>query len=139
VLLYRTASAWWVETAPGLGIPLRAANKLTAREDLSAYLEGVLLDGVSEGLRPGIRGTIQEMRIFCQPWKIPFAAVKAPVILWQGTLDQNVPVPASLRLAHLIPGCELHYIEDAGHYWIFDHIEEVLTAIVKKMTHHHSS
>lgn len=97
-----------------------------------------LLDGVSEGLRPGIRGTIQEMRIFCQPWKIPFAAVNAPVTLWQGTLDRNVPVPASLRLAHLIPGCDLHYIEGAGHYWIFDHIEEVLEAILAKMTHHHA-
>jgi pimeloyl-ACP methyl ester carboxylesterase len=97
-----------------------------------------LLDGVSEGLRPGVRGTIQEMRIFCQPWKIPFASIKAPVVLWQGTLDRNVPIPASLRLAHLIPGSELRYIEGAGHYWIFDHIEAVLKAIVKNMTHQHS-
>ncbi len=95
-----------------------------------------LLDGVSEGLRPGIRGVIQEMRIFCRPWNIPFDAVKAPALLWQGTNDRNVPVPASLRLARLIPGCELRRVEGAGHYWIFEHIEEVLKAIVLKMSHH---
>lgn len=93
-----------------------------------------LLDGVSEGLRPGIRGVVQEMRIFCKPWNLPFEAVKAPVLLWQGMNDSNVPVPASLQLARLIPGCELRRVEDAGHYWIFEHIEEVLRAIVQKMT-----
>jgi pimeloyl-ACP methyl ester carboxylesterase len=93
-----------------------------------------LLDGVSEGLRPGIRGVIQEMRIFCKPWDLPFAAVKAPVLLWQGMADRNVPVAASLRLAHLIPGCELRRLEGAGHYWIFDHIEEVLKALLQKMS-----
>ena len=96
-----------------------------------------LLDGVSEGLRPGIRGVIQEMRIFCQPWDLPFSAIGAPVMMWQGALDSNVPVPASLRLAELIPGCELHVIEGAGHYWIFEHIEEVLKAILQKMGRHH--
>ncbi|MGO9171926.1 MAG: alpha/beta fold hydrolase [Rhodomicrobium sp.] len=95
-----------------------------------------LLDGVSEGLRPGIRGVIQEMRIFCRPWDIPFDAVQAPVLLWQGTNDGNVPVTASLQLARLIPGCELHRLEGAGHYWIFEHIEEVLRAIRNKMNPH---
>ena len=94
------------------------------------------LDSVSEGLRPGIRGIMQEMRIFCKPWNLPFEAVKAPVLLWQGTHDQNVPVPASLHLASLIPGCEFRPVEGAGHYWIFEQIEEVLSAIVQKMSEH---
>jgi pimeloyl-ACP methyl ester carboxylesterase len=76
------------------------------------------------------------MRIFCMPWSIPFHAVKAPVLLWQGTGDRNVPVPASLRLARIIPGCELRRLEGAGHYWIFEHIEDVLKAMVHKMSPH---
>jgi pimeloyl-ACP methyl ester carboxylesterase len=92
-----------------------------------------LLDGVSEGLRPGIRGLVQEMRIFCEPWNIPFHAIKAPVMLWQGMEDRNVPLSASLRLAELIPGCELVRLEGAGHYWIFEHIEDVLRALLSKI------
>ncbi len=91
------------------------------------------VDSVSEGMRPGIRGMIQEMRIFCRPWNLPFDAVRAPVMLWQGTDDRNVPVPASLHLARIIPGCELHRVEGAGHYWIFEQIEEVLQVIVQKL------
>jgi pimeloyl-ACP methyl ester carboxylesterase len=93
-----------------------------------------LLAGVIEGLRPGVQGVVQEMKIFAKPWNIPFEAIKASVLLWQGAADNNVPVAASLRLAKIIPGCELFRIEGAGHYWIFDHVEEVLSAIKQKIT-----
>ncbi|MGA9548065.1 MAG: alpha/beta hydrolase [Rhodomicrobium sp.] len=93
-----------------------------------------LLAGVIEGLRPGVQGVVQEMKIFAKPWNIPFEAIKAPVLLWQGAADNNVPVAASLRLARIIPGCELFRIEGAGHYWIFDHVDEVLLAIKQKIT-----
>jgi pimeloyl-ACP methyl ester carboxylesterase len=92
-----------------------------------------LLAGVLEGLRPGIRGVVQEMKIFASPWNVPFDAITAPVLLWQGIADNNVPVSASLRLAEIIPGCETVRIDGAGHYWIFDHVEEVLTAIRQKI------
>ncbi len=93
-----------------------------------------ILAGVLEGLRPGIQGVVQEMKIFASPWNIPFGAIEAPVLLWQGTADNNVPVAASLRLAEIIPGCELFRLDGAGHYWIFNHVEEVLTAIKQKIT-----
>lgn len=92
-----------------------------------------LLAGVIEGLRPGVQGVAQEMKIFAKLWNIPFQAIKAPVLLWQGAADNNIPVAASLRLAEIIPGCELFRIEGAGHYWIFDHVEEVLLAIKQKI------
>ncbi len=92
-----------------------------------------LLAGVIEGFRHGAQGVVDEMLIFARPWNIPFGAIKAPVLLWQGMADNNVPVAASLRLAEIIPGCELFRIEGAGHYWIFDHVEEVLSAIKQKI------
>ena len=64
MLLYRTDSAWWLETAPGLGIPLRAANTLTAREDLFAYLEGVLPDGVPEPLPEEFLAPLEEQEVW---------------------------------------------------------------------------
>ncbi len=53
--------------------------------------------------------------------------------MWQGMEDRNVSVAASLRLAELIRTASLKRIEGAGHYWIFDHIEEVLAAIKQAM------
>jgi pimeloyl-ACP methyl ester carboxylesterase len=89
-----------------------------------------LIKGVAEGFRPGIQGGVEEMRVFSRPWDVDLANVRAPCFLWQGTADRNVPVAAALRLGELIPGCEVRRIEGAGHYWIFDNIREVLSAIV---------
>jgi pimeloyl-ACP methyl ester carboxylesterase len=69
------------------------------------------------------------MKIFSKPWNIPFDAIRAPALLWQGTADRNVPVSASFRLGELVPGCRVFSLEGAGHYWIFDHIPEVLQAM----------
>ncbi len=116
---------------------LRRASSADRRILLRPEIRRNLLDGVTEGLRPGIRGAIQEMKIFSKPWNLPFEAIRAPVLLWQGTRDQNVPVAASLRLARLIPTCELFRLDGAGHYWIFENIEEVLKAIMQKMSEPH--
>jgi pimeloyl-ACP methyl ester carboxylesterase len=88
-----------------------------------------LLQGVAEGCRPGIGAGIQEMGIFSRPWNIPFEEIEAPAFLWQGMADRNVSIAASLRLGQLVPNCQTRRIENAGHYWIFDNIEEVLRTL----------
>jgi pimeloyl-ACP methyl ester carboxylesterase len=90
-----------------------------------------LLLGVAEGCRPGIRAGMQEMGIFSRQWAVPFKAIKAPAFLWQGMADRNISIPASLRLAELVPNCRTRRIENAGHYWIFDNIEDVLQTLAQ--------
>ncbi len=92
-----------------------------------------LLEGIAEGLSSGVQGTIEELKIFGRPWDLPFKDIKAPVLLWQGTGDRNVPVAAALQLAKLIPACQLFRIEGAGHYWVFDHMDEVLAEMAKRL------
>jgi len=64
VLLYRTVSDWWVETAPGAGIPIPAANSLTTREDLFEYLEKVSREGVSKPLPQEFLAPIEEQEVW---------------------------------------------------------------------------
>ena len=46
---------------------------------------------------------------------LDFNAIKVPVFLWHGAEDNLVPVSTGRGLAQLIPGCEAHYVPDAGH------------------------
>src|SRR5262252_199694 len=52
MLLYRSASGWWVETAPGNGVslPRDAADGLTTREDLFDHLQLVARGRTAEAL-----------------------------------------------------------------------------------------
>ena len=88
-----------------------------------------LIRGVAEGCRPGIRASLQEMRLFSRPWELPLDAIRPPVFLWQGLSDRNVPVSAALRLGELIGTCRVTRIPNAGHYWIFDNIPTVLETL----------
>lgn len=45
MLLYRTVSGWWVQTAPGVGVPLPSAtNRLTTREAGRVVFNGLPTD-----------------------------------------------------------------------------------------------
>ncbi len=101
--------------------------KILARADVRRNL----VQGVAEGLRPGVKGGLQEMALFSRPWNLPFEAIRAPSILWQGTADRNVPANAAFHLGELIPGCEVHRLKGAGHYWIFDNIRLVLDRLAR--------
>lgn len=107
----------------------------SARSDWTILQRGEvrrnLLAGVAEGCRPGIGASLQEMALFSRAWNIPLERIKAPTFLWQGLSDRNVPVSAALRLAELIPQCQLCRIDKAGHYWIFDNISLVLRTIAE--------
>lgn len=89
-----------------------------------------LIEGVAEGFRPGIRGGVEELRVFSRPWGVPLAEIRAPCFLWQGLADRNVPVRAALRLGDFVPHCQVFKIEGAGHYWVFDNIRLVLSTLV---------
>lgn len=64
MLLYRAASAWWVETAPGEGVPIPAENSLTTREDLFEYLDRVGRDGVPKPLPKELLAPIEEQEVW---------------------------------------------------------------------------
>lgn len=64
MLLYRTASAWWVETAPGAGVPVPAANSLTTREDLFEFLEKARRESVSKPLPQELLAPLEEQEVW---------------------------------------------------------------------------
>ena len=64
MLLYRSASDWWIETAPGLGIAIPAENSLTSREDLLEYLEKVSREGVSKSLPKEFLAPLEEQEVW---------------------------------------------------------------------------
>lgn len=84
-----------------------------------------------EAFRTGAHGGISDMMIYGAPWNVSLQEISAPSVLWQGTADRIVPVAAAYHLAHSIPGCRLIRIGDAGHFWVFEHVEEVCVELAR--------
>jgi len=99
-------------------------RSVLARPEVRANLQMA----IREGLRPGINGALQDLRLFCAPWGLPLADIDVPAVMWQGSDDTIVPPQAAYHLAETLPNCRLDVIQGAGHYWVFDQFGRVLDA-----------
>ena len=95
-----------------------------ARDEVRANLRAAL----QEGLRPGIDGARQDLRLYCADWRLPLRDIDVPAVLWQGSDDVVVPPGAAYELAETLPNCRLDVVQNCGHYWIFSGFERVLDA-----------
>ncbi|MGD9501478.1 MAG: alpha/beta fold hydrolase [Methyloceanibacter sp.] len=94
------------------------------RDEVRANLRAAL----QEGLRPGIDGARQDLRLYCASWRLPLRDIDVPAVLWQGSDDAIVPPGAAYELAETLPNCRLDVVQGGGHYWIFSGFERVLDA-----------
>jgi pimeloyl-ACP methyl ester carboxylesterase len=80
-------------------------------------------------LRPGVEGAVQDLRLYCAPWRLPLAEIDVPTVVWQGSDDTIVPPAAAHALARTLPNCRLDVIPAAGHYWVFGQFGMILDAV----------
>jgi pimeloyl-ACP methyl ester carboxylesterase len=105
---------------------VRAADReLLARSGVRISLQAAM----GEGLRPGVEGVAQDLRLCCSPWRLRFADIDVPAIIWQGSDDPVVPPEAAYALARALPNCRLDVIPAAGHYWVFSWFGLILDAV----------
>lgn len=84
---------------------------------------------IREGLRPGIKGAVQDLRLSCAPWGLKLADIDVPAVIWQGSDDTIVPASAAYYLAQELPHSRLDVIQGAGHYWVFGQFGMVLETV----------
>jgi pimeloyl-ACP methyl ester carboxylesterase len=92
----------------------------------------ILIAASQESTRKGVRGVVHEAVMFARPWGFSGADVTAPVFLWQGGKDRNVPLAAGEWLAAEISGCAAHFEPDAGHLFTLTRWHEIEDALLSK-------
>ncbi|MEJ2081947.1 MAG: alpha/beta hydrolase [Acidobacteriota bacterium] len=85
-----------------------------------------IFEPLREAYRQGSSGVGLDLKLMTRPWSFRVEDVKGPVILWHGEEDFDVPVLLGQSVARRLPRCDAHFIPEAGHLWILDHVEEVL-------------
>jgi pimeloyl-ACP methyl ester carboxylesterase len=79
------------------------------------------------GLSRGVHGPKVDLTLFGQPWNIDFKAVTAPVCIWMGLADRNVPLTAVHALSGALTNCKTKFIPDAGHLWVATNADVVMS------------
>lgn len=101
-------------------------SKADAKVLQQPHVEASLIAMTLEAIRQGAGGGVADLEIFSREWGVDYSAVRTPVVLWQGTADRIVPSAVSVWLSGLIPNCRLERLEGAGHFWVYDHVADVL-------------
>ena len=79
----------------------------------------------AEGLRNGVQGPVTDMALFGAVLGFALEQVTAPVQIWLGSADRNVPLDAVVALHQALPRSRLAISEGAGHLWLTDHADVV--------------
>jgi pimeloyl-ACP methyl ester carboxylesterase len=84
-------------------------------EESTEHTGDVLMLHFQEAFRQGGDPHYVESLLVARPWGFAYTKIEVPVFLWHGECDNLVPIAPARELAKLIPGCETHYLPDAGH------------------------
>jgi pimeloyl-ACP methyl ester carboxylesterase len=84
-----------------------------------------------EAFRQGVEGSYRDMLLVSHPWQLDLDKIAVPVFMWHGTEDKLMPVSSARELSKLIPGCEAHFIQGAGHDLLGD--EDIRSQIFSSM------
>jgi pimeloyl-ACP methyl ester carboxylesterase len=86
---------------------------------------------VKESMRQGTEGSLQEYRIFGDPWGFSLEEVRAPVHIWEGADDRTGPPAYRQFLADHLPDARVTVVPNEGHLSLLVHqAPEILASLV---------
>ena len=126
--IYRHGPEMFISLMPKLASSVDA--EILSRADVAQLMRTMTL----EAFRQGGSGGTADLEIYGRPWGVQFCDVTAPAVVWQGTEDHVVPPQAARWLARQLPNSTLHSLEGVGHFWVFEHVEDVVSELASLMS-----
>ena len=121
------AFGWLAKRAPGLYVRmiLREFSDIDRADYDRLGVADRIRNDRHEAYRQHGIGTWYDM-LLPVDWPIPLRDIEIPVRLWHGREDTSAPLAMGEYLAREIQDCESTFIDGVGHFWIFDHLSELL-------------
>ena len=97
----------------------------------SPEAERSLVLDIQEGYRQGWQGPVQDDIVNARPWGFRLEEIRVPIDLWQGEIDENVPVHQARYQHARIPNSRLSIWPGEAHLALYVHWGEVLALLVE--------
>jgi pimeloyl-ACP methyl ester carboxylesterase len=92
----------------------------------------IFIESMTEALRPGAEGWVDEQMALLPPWDFDPTAVRCSLTWWHGEHDANTPIAAVRRLLDRMDGVDLRVWTDAGHLEFFHRYEAILEELLAR-------
>ncbi len=64
-------------------------------------------------------------------YPVDLSKIEIPVRLWQGELDNSVPLAMGKAISDRIPRCIPTFLPDSGHFWLFENVGPMLEQLLE--------
>jgi pimeloyl-ACP methyl ester carboxylesterase len=93
-------------------------------------LAKLFVEGLQEAFRSGVGGANRDAALYAKPWGFRLEEINAPVHLWHGEQDANVPVSVGRNVAEAIHNCAAQFYQEEGHLTLpHNRMREVLSTL----------
>jgi pimeloyl-ACP methyl ester carboxylesterase len=92
----------------------------------------ILMRSIREGFRQGSVGVAEDDILVNREWGFEVEKIKPRIDVWHGEADVNVPIHAGEYLRDRLPNARVHFLPDAGHFFILGRWEDVLSALIDR-------
>jgi pimeloyl-ACP methyl ester carboxylesterase len=120
--------AWLLR--PALTARMPAADRAVFDDDPRILKRGALM--MSEAVRQGPDGLVEDLRVSMRPWGVDLASITVTTTVWQGDQDRSIPVAWGELLARSIPGARLRLVRGDGHLMIAAKLEPILDDLLDR-------
>ena len=90
----------------------------------------MLVADLQEGYRQGWKGPAQDDIIISRPWGFRLEDINVRIDIWQGEVDNNVPLDQGRFQHEKIPNSRLTVLPGQAHLYLLAQWREVLAALV---------
>jgi pimeloyl-ACP methyl ester carboxylesterase len=88
-------------------------------------------ESARQAWRSSAAGVMADAEIYAKPWGFSLEDVGVPVQLWHGKKDRTFSFHLAEEIAARLPKCELHLVEETGHYSLpIRHTHEILAGLI---------
>lgn len=91
----------------------------------------MLIADIKEGYKQGGDGPARDDIIINTPWKFEIMNIQTRFDIWQGDIDENVPVNQGKYQAELLPNNSFYLMENKGHMFLLEKWKDVLVQLIR--------
>ncbi len=86
-------------------------------------------ENANEAAKKGFQGRARETYLLTQPWGFDLKDIQQTVNIWHGDCDETIPIGLVDYFKREIPQTQSFTFQGEGHYAIFNHIPEIISAL----------
>ena len=94
---------------------------------------------LSLAISNGVNGIVNDLRNLTLPWQFNLEDIQPHINIWHGRNNINIGFPIAEYLANKLKNKSTHFLDNTGHYFLFNNWHTILDELINHESNHHKT